>query len=134
MASETNLAPFSTGPFTKSATAGTPYHLVSAASTNATNVKATTGWVGFVAGYNVASSPRYLKLYDKATAPTVGTDVPKLVFMMPGNTSGTGFNITFDYTSVEFELGISFAITAGIADTDSTIVGANDCVINLLYM
>ncbi len=55
----------------------TPYHRVSTADTNATSVKASAGTHYGVQAGNVNAAARYLKLYDKATAPTVvGTDVP----------------------------------------------------------
>jgi hypothetical protein len=47
-----------------------------AASTNATSAKAAPAQVHSVVGYNAAAALRYLKLYDKASAPTVGTDTP----------------------------------------------------------
>jgi len=110
----------------------TPGHLVSAASTNATNVKASAGTIYSLSGFNLNASPRYLKIYDKASSPTVGTDTPVAVFMMPGNANGSGFSKAFS-VGLALSNGFSFAITGGIADNDTTAVGAGDCVINYSY-
>lgn len=110
----------------------TPYHLVSAASNNATSVKASAGTVYDVQCFNTNASPRYLKFYDKATAPAPATDVPVKVIMMPGNASGAGATAAFP-VGVNFANGIAIAIVTGIADNDNTAVGASDCVISFDY-
>ena len=110
----------------------TPYHLVSAATTNATSVKGSSGTVYDMQCFNTNAEARFLKFYDKATAPTVGTDVPVKVIMMPGNSSGAGATAAFP-VGINFANGIAIAITAGIADTDATAVGAGDCVVNFDY-
>lgn len=107
--------------------------IVSAASTNATSVKASAGTVYSIQVYNINASPRYLKLYNKASSPTVGTDVPVKRIMIPGNTSGAGSNITIPSCGIKFSTGIAFALTTGIADSDSTGVAANEILVNLDY-
>lgn len=109
-----------------------PYHLVSAATTNATSIKGSAGQFYSMAGYNTNAAPRYLKLYDKASAPTVGTDTPVWVMMLPGNAAGAGANLSLPLP-LACTLGLAFAITGGIADNDTTSVGAGDCVIDFLY-
>ena len=111
----------------------TPYHLVSASGTNATSVKSTAATVFAAAGFNVNASPRFLKIYSKASAPSVGTDTPVQTYMMPGNTNGAGFTLAFP-GGLALSAGLAFAITGGIADSDTTAVGANDCVIDLGYI
>ena len=112
----------------------TPYKLISAATTNATSVKASKGVVGMLVAMNKASTPAYVKLYNKASAPTVGTDTPVQVFMIPGNTAGAGLSLPVPLTGLKFDTGIAFAITGGIADSDTTAVAANDVVVNLGYV
>lgn len=130
----TNLnATFNQGKSYADAQSSTPYHLVAAGTINATNVKTSTGWLCTVAGYNIAATPRYLKLYDTVNTPDPSTMTPKLVFMMPGNTSGAGFNISFDYSPVLFSSGIAFVLVVGIADNNTTTVGASECVVTLTY-
>ena len=109
----------------------TAYVLISAASTNATVVKASQGCVTTITATNVhATDIRYLKLYNKATAPTVGTDTPVQVYALAP--LGGGVAITF-LDGLQFSLGICFALTTGIAHTDVAAIGANDVAVSLSY-
>lgn len=106
--------------------------VISAASTNATSVK---GSVGQVFGWflsNTNAAPRHLKLYNKASAPTVGSDTPVMTILIPGNTAGAGANVEFA-NGIAFGTGIALAITAGVGDADTGAVAANEVVVNLLY-
>ena len=86
-----------------------------AASTNATVVKASAGKVFTITGYNAAAALRYLKLYNKATAPTVGTDTPVFTYVLPA-TAAFQFQIPGGF---QFATGIGFALTTGVADADT---------------
>lgn len=108
----------------------TPNKLISAATTNATSIKGSAGTLGFVSATNINAVARYLKFYNKATAPTVGTDVPLLVYLIPGNTAGAGTNIVLPSEGANFTTGIAFAITTGAADSDTGAVAANEIIIN----
>jgi len=112
----------------------TPYKLVSAASTNATSVKASAGQVYMITASNVNAAVRYLKLYNKASAPTVGTDVPVLTFAIPGNTAGAGTNIPVPTVGLNFSTGIAFALTTEATDAGSTGVALSEIVVNLAYL
>lgn len=118
----------------QSHTAGgaTPYKLISAATTNATSVKASAGQVYSIIATNVNAAVRYLKLYNKSSAPTVGTDTPVQVYALPGATTGGGFTLSIP-VGMEFTTGIAFAITTGVADSDTGAVAANEIVVNLTY-
>jgi hypothetical protein len=111
----------------------TPYKLVSAATTNATNIKNGAGQIFMVTASNVNAAVRYLKFYNKATAPTVGTDTPVLTFAIPGNTAGAGTNIPIPACGIAFGTGISFALTTEATDAGTTGVAANEIVINVAY-
>lgn len=114
---------------TPSASIGaTPGHLISTATTNATSVKGSAGSLHMLhAINNHASSIRYLKLYNKSTSPTVGTDTPVLTFGIP---PGGGFNLPM---AVKFTSGIGFAITSGIADLDTGAIGASEVAVSYAY-
>jgi hypothetical protein len=71
---KTNPLPIAQYPVT--AGGGSDYHKVSAASTNAASVKGAAGQVYGIKGINIAQYPVYVKLFDKATAPTPGVDTP----------------------------------------------------------
>lgn len=112
----------------------TPYKLVSAASTNATSVKGSAGQVYMITASNVNAAARYLKLYNKASAPTVGTDVPVHTFIIPGNTAGAGTNIPVPAVGLNFSTGIAFALTTEATDAGTTAVAASEIVVNLGYL
>jgi hypothetical protein len=119
-----NDAPITTGGLSKS-------HLVSGASTNATNVKASAGQVYAITAFNTNASPRYLKFHNTAGAPTAGTAVTD-TFLVPGNASGAGLVLNID-KGIAFSTGIAFTTVTGIADADTAAVGSGDLVINIYY-
>ena len=107
----------------------TPGKLISAASNNATSVKGSAGTVYYIhATNNHATNWAYLKLYNKASAPTVGSDTPVQVFGIP---PATGFNVPLGPNGAKFTTGIALAIVQGIADSDNTSTAANQ--VNLAY-
>lgn len=110
----------------------TPYKLTSLASTNANVVKNSGGNLYSIIAIGLTSTVRFLKLYNKATTPTVGTDVPVMTIPIPANTQGAGVALPFSM-GVNFPLGIGIAITSGSADNDTGAVGAGDVIVNLTY-
>lgn len=101
-----------------------------AASTNATVAKDSPGILYSLIGFNAAASARYLKVYDKATAPTVGTDTPKLTITLPATTA---FSIDWQMP-IEFRAGISYALTTGVADNDTGALTAGDITgLNIIF-
>jgi hypothetical protein len=98
--------------------------LMSAAgSVNSTLVKASAGRVYRITGYNAAAAIRYIKLYSKATAPTVGTDTPFWTFpLLPT----APFNISFDDVGLYLSAGIGYGLTTGVADNDTGALTAAD--------
>jgi len=119
-------------PNTTGANGTTPYKLISLATTNANVVKASPGNLYSIVAIGLTSNVRYLKLYNKATAPSVGTDVPLMTIPVPTNSQGAGIAIPFSM-GVNFPLGIAIAITSGLADNDTGAILANDVVVNLTY-
>ena len=101
----------------------------SAASTNATSVKASAGQIYKICCTNNSTSARYLKLYDRASAPTVGTHTPVWRIMIPA--SG-GFIDEFVHGLV-FGTGIAYGLTTGAADSNTGAVGADEVQVNLTY-
>lgn len=103
----------------------------SLASTNAGVARsvATNLYTVFVSNQNAAI--RYLKIYNKASAPTVGTDVPVMVIPVPAG----GF-VNIDCTSMgqRFTLGIAYAITTGMADSDTGAVAANEIKVKFTFL
>ena len=95
---------------------GTSYNAVSAASTNATSVKASAGNLFEITASNVTATATFVKLYNKASAPTVGTDVPVLTISVPANTTVA---MQFGSQGKRFAIGIALAVTAAAAATDT---------------
>lgn len=112
---------------------GTAHRVIAAASTNATLLKASPGKItsGFV--HNLTAAKIFLKFYNKASAPTVGTDTP--MFTVPIE-AGQKFNVSeaFDLLGVYFSTGVAYAITAALADADTTALAAGDAVVNFVWV
>lgn len=96
--------------------------VVSAGSTNATSVKASSGKLVEIDLFNTAAYDVFVKFYNKASAPTVGTDTP--VWTIPLKT-GTGYSKSFPVGRY-FSTGLAYAITKLQADSDTTAVVASD--------
>jgi hypothetical protein len=96
--------------------------VASASSNTATNLKASAGNIFEIDVFNVAAYDVFLKLYNKASAPTVGTDTP--VFTIPLK-AGTGYSKSFLYGR-NFATGIAYGITKLQADSDTTALAAGD--------
>lgn len=112
----------------------TPYHLVSAGSGDATVVRAAPARLCSIQAFNKNAAQAYVKIYDKATAPT-SSDTPVKVLMVPGATTGAGVVWTAHQHDggVELNAGLSFRIVTGIANNDNTGVTAADVVLALDY-
>ena len=106
------------------------HHLISTASTNATSVKSSAGTINDITLSNAGASVRYFKLYNKASAPTVGTDTPVRTVLIPPNAT---VNITGAPAGLRLSTGIAFAITGGIAVADATAVGLSEVAVGMSY-
>lgn len=104
----------------------TPFILNSAASTNGALIL--TGTSGLQAFYatNIGATVAFVKLYNKATAPTVGTDVPAMILVVPAAVSGVPgvCTLPIGFSGFRFALGLGIAITGAVADSDTTAVTA----------
>lgn len=105
--------------------------LSSAATTNATSVKASAGNLYSVTASNVGAAAAFLKIFNLAAAPTVGTSVPFLT--IPIAASGIA-NIQFGAQGFRMATGISFAITNLVADSDTTAVAAAQIKVAVAYI
>lgn len=106
----------------------TPY--LSAASTNATLIKTGASTLLALWVSNTSSSVRYVKLYNKATVPVVGTDVPVIILAVPANYIG---DLNIGTYGIAFSLGMGFGIVGGAPNNDTTAVGLNDVCLNVIY-
>lgn len=101
-----------------------------AASTNATSLKASAGIIRTIDVFNVAAYNVFLKLYNKASAPTVGTDTPVMTIPIP---AGGGYSKTWP-SGFPFSTGIAYAITKLQTDSDTTVLVAGDLTGNTSWI
>ena len=116
---------------TPTASTTTAATLSSAASTNATSVKTSAGNLYSIAASNVGAAAAFLKIYNKASAPTVGTDVP--VLTIPIAASGVA-QVNFGSQGFRMGTGIAFSITNLAADSDATAIAAAQVKVMASYI
>lgn len=111
----------------------TPYFLNSAATTNGALILTGTSCVQSLWVTNEGAAPAYVKLYNKATAPTVGTDVPEMIIPVPAAVSGVPgvANPNIGFIGFRFALGLGIAITGAAIHTDITAVAAGQVKVKL---
>lgn len=113
----------------------TPYNLIAANSNNSTLIAAGQHTVFSIMLGGIGSAPAYLKIYDKATAPTCGTDTPVKVLIIPAAptaANGGGSNVPLP-VGIQISNGLGICVTAGIANSDNTSVAAASFIINIDY-
>lgn len=108
--------------------AGVIAKVLSAASTNATNVKASAGRLYGVHLGNTSAAWKYLKLHNTAAAPTPGAGVVAIIAIPPGGQVSVGFDV-----GIGFATGIGYTITNLSPDADVTAVAAGDVVGTLVF-
>lgn len=108
------------GTFTVTATpaTGTNYSAVTTASTAVGVMKASAGNLYEITVSNATATAVFVKLYNKATAATVGTDVPIVTI---NAAAGATVLLEFGAVGKRFAAGIAVAATALVAATDTTV-------------
>lgn len=121
-ASQTSGTQPVSGSVTANPPSGSSYSLVTAASTNAAVVKSSAGSLFELSVSNPTATPAFVKLYNKTSAPTVGTDVPVVTIPVEASSNKTTI---FGTIGKRFTTGISIAVTAGMVATDTaaTVAG-----------
>lgn len=109
--------------------APTNLRLASLGTTNATLVKAGPAQLFSIEVFNNSAAVRFLKFYNKATAPTVGTDTPVIVLPIAvGNSRGVTF-----VNGNDFPLGLGYATTILGTDADTSAITAGDIFGSITY-
>lgn len=109
--------------------AATISHIVSAASTNAANVKASAGRVVGWSFVNTTASWQYVKLHNTAGTPTAGSGVVQTIAIPPNGAN----NMPLGGGGIGFATGIGRSIVTGSADADATATTAGAVVGDLFY-
>ncbi|OJU87782.1 hypothetical protein BGO17_02240 [Candidatus Saccharibacteria bacterium 49-20] len=91
--------------------------VVTAATTNAILVKTGSTALYELTLSNVTATPAFFKVYNKSSAPTVGTDVPMATFPIPANTT-----VVYEFGPVgkRFTTGFAVSVTGAAAANDAT--------------
>jgi len=100
-------------------------------NTTAIVVKSGAGQLYKVRATNNSGTIAYIKIYD-ATSATAGSGTPVDTIMIPSSTSGTGIVDTTDVGAVH-ATGITYIVTTGIGDADSTAPAANAYIVTFFY-
>lgn len=118
----------------QAADVATPFRRLSTADTNLATIKASAGSLhNALMCVNLNAAVRYLKLYNKASNPTLASDTPVWTVPIPGNTAGAGVVIPLP-DGLDFSTGIAMAITTGAGDTDTGAVAANEIFVAGSYV
>jgi len=94
------------------------------------NIKNAAGVVYGWEIFNASTTTRYVKLYNKASAPVIANDTPVI-------TIGVGAGQSARWASsvgISFGTGIGWLATTGVADTNTGAPAANDVVAQLYYL
>jgi hypothetical protein len=84
-----------------------------------------------IQGYNNATALRYLKIYNLATTPVPGTDIPVKTLALPPK-SGFVFDFPVGYS---LSAGLGITINKDVSDSDTSSADANDILaLNLDYL
>jgi len=106
---------------------------IGANNTTAVVIKAGAGTLYGVQVYGIGSAPAYLKIYN-ATSATCGSGTPVKRLMIPAASTaanGAGSNIDFGSAGVDFSTGITYCLTTGITDADTTAPAASTFLVNI---
>ena len=103
-------------------------HLISGASTNATNVKAGVGRLVGWSIHNTNAAIRCVKLHNTAGTPTAGSGVVQTI-SVPAN----GVRELTVEGGIPFSTGIAFTTVTETADAGTTAVGSGDLIIDLFF-
>lgn len=103
--------------------------VMSAATVNNTLVKASAGRVLGWSLSNTSAAAKFVKIYNKSSAPIAGTDTPVLTLVIPAG----GTIIFSSNIGIALATGFGYAITNLAADADTTAVALNDVIGGIFY-
>ena len=89
----------------------------STASTNAANIKSSAGYLTELTLSNPTATAAYMKIFNNAGTPTVGTDSPVINIPIPANSFQS---FQFGILGKRFGTGIAVCITGAASDFDTS--------------
>ena len=93
------------------------------------NIKSSAGQIYGWYLFNNAPTVRYIKLYNKAKAPSVGADTPAMTIPLPANAAA---NVIVP-SGIAFSHGIGIGATTGVSDGNADMPTTNDVIVNIIY-
>lgn len=111
-------------------TGGLTLHSRIATGTDATNVKASAGQLFWAMVTNTNASARYIKFFNSASAPTLGSGTPVLRVLIPPNSSGYQLRCE---QGLAFSTGIGYTLSTTAPDSGAVAVAADEVIVNLGY-
>lgn len=78
---------------------------------------------------NASAATKWVKLYDKATAPVLASDVPKAKIAVPAGSTV----LLQPPDGLNFDTGFAYALTGAAADTDATALAAGDMSVTFWF-
>jgi hypothetical protein len=106
----------------------TPGHILSAASNNSTNIKASSGTLFELTYQQTTTTLMDIRLYDTASAPTCSSSTGVVAnYVVQSNAVSAGATINLGPVGKKFASGIGICITGANADNDNTnaVTGLN---------
>lgn len=98
------------------------------------DVKSSAGTVYALTVFNMTASPFYIKMYDVAGSVNRASHTPVLRFAVPANALSSGAGFVFNVPQgIAFSNRIQYAITTGVADTDTQGISSGNAVVNIAY-
>lgn len=103
-----------------------------AATTNEVLISAGTSGLQAFYATNTGATAAFVKLYNKATAPT-SSDTPAMILPVPAAVSGVPgvATLPIGFSGFRFALGLGIRITGAVADNDATAVAAGQVKVML---
>lgn len=115
---------------------GTISSAIAPATPAGVNLKASAGSIFKVFATTVQATPVYIKFYNASSAPTCGSGTPVARFMVPvaaTAANGAGTNIDIGEMGAAFGTGIGYCVTGALADNDTTVITANNTLVNIVW-
>ena len=100
-------------------------------TTTGSVIKATPGYLSSITASNISGFVYYLRIYNKATQPSVSDDSSSLIMTIPIMNVST-YVITYE-APIYLNCGIAIRATKKVASGDATAVVANDLIVNITY-
>ncbi len=98
------------------------FPFISTASTNTQLIGAAGARKLYGYGFqNLTATPAFVKLYNKASAPVLASDIPVAIVQVPANGASPVFTSVLGRV---FPLGLAFACTGLVANNDATATAA----------